>query len=73
LFSLFFKWNFIYLNKCIGDGAYSEVFKVKRLSDGQIYALKKVNSLLFFINIQSDLGQNGEIILKGKRKRLKWS
>ena len=26
----------------IGDGAYSEVFKVKRLSDGQIYALKKV-------------------------------
>ena len=49
----------IYLNKCIGDGAYSEVFKVKRLSDGQIYALKKVNSLLFFINIQSDLGQNG--------------
>jgi len=27
----------------IGDGAYSEVFKVKRLSDGQIYALKKVS------------------------------
>jgi len=26
----------------IGDGAYSEVFKVKRLSDGNVYALKKV-------------------------------
>jgi NIMA (never in mitosis gene a)-related kinase len=26
----------------LGDGAYSEVYKVKRLSDGQIYALKKV-------------------------------
>jgi len=25
-----------------GDGAYSEVYKVKRLSDGQMYALKKV-------------------------------
>ena len=29
------------LNK-IGDGAYSEVFKVKRISDGLLYALKKV-------------------------------
>lgn len=27
----------------IGDGAYSEVYKVKRLSDNQIYALKKVS------------------------------
>ena len=27
----------------IGDGAYSEVFKVKRLSDNKIYALKKVS------------------------------
>lgn len=26
----------------IGDGAYSEVYKVKRLSDGLVYALKKV-------------------------------
>ena len=26
----------------IGDGAYSEVYKVKRLSDNLIYALKKV-------------------------------
>ena len=27
----------------LGDGAYSEVYKVKRLSDNQIYALKKVS------------------------------
>lgn len=26
----------------IGDGAYSTVFKVKRVEDGEIYALKKV-------------------------------
>jgi len=26
----------------LGDGAYSEVYKVKRMSDGLIYALKKV-------------------------------
>ncbi|CAI2360818.1 unnamed protein product [Moneuplotes crassus] len=26
----------------LGDGAYSSVYKVKRISDGQIYALKKV-------------------------------
>jgi serine/threonine protein kinase len=31
----------------IGDGAYSVVYKVKRVSDGQIYALKKVNCCLF--------------------------
>ena len=29
--------------KKIGDGAYSQVFKVKRKADGIIYALKKVN------------------------------
>jgi len=28
-----------------GDGAYSEVYKVKRLSDQQMYALKKVSLL----------------------------
>ena len=33
--------DFVMLNK-IGDGAYSSVHKVKRISDGQIYALKKV-------------------------------
>ena len=26
----------------LGDGAYSSVYKVKRIEDGQIYALKKV-------------------------------
>ena len=26
----------------LGDGAYSTVYKVKRISDNQIYALKKV-------------------------------
>jgi len=30
---------------CLGDGAYSEVYKVKRNSDSQIYALKKVTNL----------------------------
>ena len=29
--------------KKIGDGAYSQVFKIKRKADGIIYALKKVN------------------------------
>jgi NIMA (never in mitosis gene a)-related kinase len=33
--------DFIILSK-IGEGAYSEVYKVKRLNDGAIYALKKV-------------------------------
>ena len=28
--------------KLIGEGAYSNVFKVRRYSDGEIYALKKV-------------------------------
>ena len=26
----------------LGEGAYSEVFKVKRINDGAVYALKKV-------------------------------
>ena len=33
--------DFIVLSK-IGEGAYSSVHKVKRISDGEIYALKKV-------------------------------
>ena len=33
--------DFVILDK-IGDGAYSEVYKVKRGSDGTHYALKKV-------------------------------
>jgi hypothetical protein len=31
-------------NNLVGDGAYSTVFKVKRLSDNQVYALKKVTA-----------------------------
>lgn len=38
--------DFVILSK-IGEGAYSSVHKVKRLSDGNIYALKKVN---LFVN-----------------------
>ena len=30
------------LNLIIGDGAYSQVYKVKRFEDGEVYALKKV-------------------------------
>lgn len=34
------------LNKFIlGEGSYSKVYKVKRKSDGEIYALKKVGLL----------------------------
>ena len=33
--------DFIIVSK-IGEGAYSSVHKVKRVSDGNIYALKKV-------------------------------
>jgi NIMA (never in mitosis gene a)-related kinase 1/4/5 len=33
--------NFEVLNK-LGDGAYSTVYKVKRIADGNVYALKKV-------------------------------
>lgn len=35
--------DFISLSK-IGEGSYSSVHKVKRISDGKIYALKKVIS-----------------------------
>lgn len=34
------KW--VYIHTSIGDGAYSNVFKVKRIEDEAIYALKKV-------------------------------
>lgn len=33
--------DFLVLSK-VGEGAYSSVHKVKRISDGNIYALKKV-------------------------------
>lgn len=35
--------DFVILAK-VGEGAYSSVHKVKRVSDGNIYALKKVAS-----------------------------
>jgi serine/threonine protein kinase len=34
--------DFVVMSK-LGDGAYSKVFKVKRLADGSFYAMKKVN------------------------------
>lgn len=38
-----FSWPlFSPTTSAIGEGAYSSVYKVKRLSDGQEYALKKV-------------------------------
>lgn len=30
----------------VGEGAFSTVYKVKRISDGQEYALKKVTSVI---------------------------
>ena len=52
-----------------GEGAFSTVYRVKRLSDGQEYALKKVrinkNELSFFKSFmeltESYKGENGEI------------
>ena len=35
-----FKPHLIFIK--IGDGAYSSVYRVKRIADGEIYALKKV-------------------------------
>lgn len=40
-----------------GEGAFSEVFKVKRISDQQTYALKKVSYLYLF---QVKLGKLSE-------------
>ena len=33
--------DFVIIQK-LGDGAYSSVYKVRRVEDGQVYALKKV-------------------------------
>jgi len=36
-------------NSSLGEGAFSQVFKVKRISDGVEYALKKVSfSLIYY-------------------------
>ena len=46
----------------IGDGAYSEVYKVKRLSDNLIYALKKVitfSNFIFCLIRNYHIGENG--------------
>ena len=64
-----------------GEGAFSTVYKVKRLSDGQEYALKKVrinkNELSFFKSFmeltESYKGENGEIDWKRKTKCTQWS
>jgi len=42
----------------LGDGAYSEVYKVKRLSDNQIYALKKVSETLILLISISKMFRN---------------
>ena len=34
-----------FYNVCAGEGAYSSVYKVRRLNDGNEYALKKVRML----------------------------
>ena len=41
LFNYCISLNLFFLIN-IGDGAYSNVFRVKRLEDGELYALKKV-------------------------------
>ena len=38
--------DFEVLNK-LGEGAFGQVFRVKRKKDGKQYALKKVNKFLF--------------------------
>ena len=38
------------LNQHIGSGSFSEVFKVKRVADNKIYALKKVRVTLWVLS-----------------------
>ena len=49
----------------LGDGAYSTVYKVKRISDGQVYALKKVSDSA---NMTLIAGQNGSTLRERKSK-----
>jgi hypothetical protein len=52
--STIFRWSISSVSKIfglieslfVGSGAFSEVFKVKRKSDKELYALKKVNILV---------------------------
>lgn len=52
--------DFVLLSK-IGEGSYSSVHKVKRVSDGNLYALKQVQTL-------SQSGQNGHLERQRKIK-----
>lgn len=38
------------LNQHIGSGSFSEVFKVRRVADNKIYALKKVRVTLWVLS-----------------------
>jgi len=42
LLQMLFLIDYLIFTFILGDGAYSNVYKVKRLEDGQYYALKKV-------------------------------
>ena len=53
--------DFDVLNK-LGEGAFGQVFKVKRKVDGKEYALKKVH-------LHAILGEDWSNERKGKRKR----
>ena len=48
----------------LGEGAFSTVYLVKRLSDNQLYALKKVRT--YFLEHVS--GKNGETYRERKRE-----
>lgn len=52
--------DFVMLSK-VGEGSFSSVHKVKRISDGNIYALKKVP-------LQNDAGEAFRSKIKRKRK-----
>jgi len=49
----------------LGEGAFGQVFKVKRKTDGQMYAMKKVT-----FSFYSDQTSKHEIKIKGQRTQL---